>query len=95
MARARNTDMAESHKAAKRVKPFINMLQAIVLEYIRDAGTSRDIDMVKVLIRKHGHRESTWRTRRCELVYKGLVEKFASDGKHSIWRIKRRKKTDD
>jgi hypothetical protein len=78
----------ESERAAASILPYINMLQRVVLGYIRDVGTSRDIDMVKDLMRKHGRRESTWRTRRSELVDKGLVEKCGSDGKHSIWRIK-------
>jgi hypothetical protein len=88
MTRARDTDMTESHDAAARIRPYVTTLQNIVLDYIRDVGTSRDIFMVKDLMRKHGHRESTWRTRRKELVDKGLVEKCGSDGKHSIWRIK-------
>lgn len=82
----------ESDEAYARVKPVINLLQTIVLDYIRAHGPCRDIDMVPDLIEEHGHRGSTWRTRRSELVDKGLVEKCGSDGKHGVWRVCRHKK---
>ena len=86
---ARKTDPATSRAAAAKVEKHLTRLQDIVLSYIiRNRGTT-DREMVEALRKEHGGSDSTWRTRRGELVALGLVAPLGhamiGTSKHQTW----------
>ncbi len=91
-AHARRDDLDTSHAAAEEVSPHIRELQAKVLDYARSRGRTGFTD---VALNEHFETtSSTYRTRRSELVDKGLVEdsgeRVALGGrgrKHALWRV--------
>ena len=91
-AHARRDDIDTSHEAAEAVTPHIRELQARVLAFAKDRGAAgfTDVD----LNRHFGTGLSTYRTRRSELVDKGLIEDSGervrageSGRRHALWRI--------
>ena len=91
VAHARRDDMDTSRDAAEEVTPHIRELQIKVLEFAREHGAGfTDVD----LNQHFGTTSSTYRTRRSELVDKGLIEdtgdRVALGGRgrrHALWRI--------
>lgn len=62
-----------SREAAHFIAGSVSKLQRIVLDYIIAHRGTTDREMVEELRREHGGSESTYRTRRSELVDMGLV----------------------
>jgi predicted HTH transcriptional regulator len=85
---ARTTDPETSHDAARRITAELPELQAIVLKALRVYGPCTDRSLVTALRGQYGRTESTWRTRRAELVEKGLVEKVGKSHGQSVWKVK-------
>lgn len=91
-AHARRDDLDTSFAAAEEVTPHIRELQALVLTYAKSCGLGWFTD---VALNEHFETtSSTYRTRRSELVNKGLVgdsgERVALGGrgrKHALWRV--------
>lgn len=88
-AHARRADPETSHAAAEKVTPDLPHLQQLVLDAIRVYGPLIDRKLVTILRGLHGRTDSTWRTRRAELVGKGLVEACGKVDGHTVWRVKR------
>ena len=84
---ARTGDPETSKEAARRITPELPHLQAVVLEALGLYGPCTDRTLVTVLRGKHGRTESTWRTRRSELVAKGLVEAYGKSHGQTVWRV--------
>jgi hypothetical protein len=89
---ARNTDPDTSHMAADEVSPHVRDLQLKVLAYAADRGLGGFID--PDMNEDFGVTSSTYRTRRSELVAKGMIEdtgeRLAIGGagrKPAVWRI--------
>jgi len=73
---ARSTDPDTSRAAAKRIKPDAGLIQSQVLSVLLEAypGGLSDTQMIEIANRRFGERsDSTWRTRRSELVNMGRV----------------------
>ena len=85
---ARTSDPDTSKIAGKKIEAELTVLQDIVLGELRAYGPCTDRSLVTVLKARHGRTESTWRTRRAELVAKGLVEKQGVSHGQSVWRVK-------
>lgn len=94
IARARTGDLDTSHQAAEEVSTRILKLQADVLAYAVERGSPGFID--PDLNSYFGVHSSTYRTRRAELVGRGLIEDSGErvaldpDGKgrkHALWRV--------
>ena len=91
-AHARRSDLDTSVAAAEEVTPHIRELQALVLAFAKSCGRRGFTD---VALNEHFETtSSTYRTRRSELVDKGLVEdsgeRIALGGrgrKHALWRV--------
>jgi hypothetical protein len=67
----RRTDPQTSRDAAKTVVPYLNAIQATVLREVRDAGGQGMTDYE--LEQRLGNTSATMRSRRAELVAKGLI----------------------
>jgi hypothetical protein len=87
-AHARREDPETSHAAAEKITPQVSTLQQVVLGALSIYGPTTDRKLITILKARHGRTESTWRTRRSELVGKGLVEKCGVADGRSIWRVK-------
>lgn len=92
VAFARHTDPDTSHWAAEEVTPHLRPLQAAVLDYAARCGAYGFID--PDLNSHFATHASTYRTRRAELVDRGLIadtgerRTLAETGrKHAVWRI--------
>lgn len=93
IAHARNTDLDTSHEAAEFISPHIRELQRKVLAYAFRCGYGGFTDVA--LNRHFGTTSSTYRTRRSELVAKGLIvdsgERVKNPGergrRHAVWVI--------
>lgn len=85
---ARTTDPETSHDAGRRITSELPELQAIVLKALTLYGPCTDRSLVTALRGQYGRTESTWRTRRSELVDKGLVEKCGVSNRQTVWRVK-------
>ena len=84
-AHARFTDPQTSHDAAERITKELTMLQGQVWTALRTFGPWTDRQLVTALQATHGRAESTWRTRRAELVDKGLVKPVAIRDRQTVW----------
>jgi hypothetical protein len=90
-AHARRDDIDTSNAAAEEITPHIRELQAKVLEYARSRGCDGFTDLD--LNRHFSTTSSTYRTRRSELVGKGLVEDsgnrvcIGQGRRHALWRV--------
>jgi hypothetical protein len=86
---ARKTDPQTSYRAAEFISPRVNQLQTIVLDYVMGHRGCTDREMVNALRAQHGGSESTWRTRRSELVDLGLIEPLGeaiiNGRRHQTW----------
>lgn len=86
---ARKTDPETSRAAAAQVRPHLTRLQDIVLNYVRSHRGCTDREMVEALRKEHGGSDSTWRTRRSELVEMGLIVPLGTamigSTKHKTW----------
>lgn len=85
VARARRTDPDTSHAAAERVTPDLSKLQQLTLGAIKVYGPLIDRKLVTIMTAKHGRTDSTWRTRRAELVAKGYVKAVGKADGHTVW----------
>ena len=78
-----------SREAAHFIAGSVSRLQRLVLDYIINHRGTTDREMVADLRKEHGGSESTYRTRRAELVDLGLVKQLGtvSDGakRHRTW----------
>lgn len=71
MSRARRTDPATSHEAARAITPDLTAIQRRVLRFAQRRGGEGFTDLdLEHLMGDHG---STFRTRRRELVDRGMV----------------------
>lgn len=92
VAFARRNDPDTSHAAAAEVSPRLRELQIAVLEYAAECGPTGFIDPeMNAHFATHG---STYRTRRSELVGKGMIADTGnrrtlpdSNRKHAVWAI--------
>lgn len=87
-AYARSADPSTSHEAAAKVTPKLNKIQREVLELFRINRDMTDLEL-QCSMQSHG---STHRTRRAELVKKGLIRdsgrRVKFDGSNRIiWEI--------
>jgi len=82
---ARTTDPETSHDAARKITPELNALQELVLKALRLYGPCTDRSLITALKGQYGRTESTWRTRRAELVRKGKVKKQGVSHGQSVW----------
>lgn len=87
-AHARRTDPETSHEAAEKITPQITELQQIVLKELKAWGATTDRKLVTILRAKYGRTESTWRTRRAELVSKGFVDCVGKVDGQRVWQVK-------
>lgn len=89
MTKARSTDPFTSREAGRGIAGGVSRLQRLVLDYVIAHRGCTDKDMVDALRATHGGSESTYRTRRKELLDLGLVAPLGIaevDGrKHSTW----------
>ena len=92
-ARARLSDPKTSHVAAATITPDLGPIQRLVLQFAAAKGPRGFIDP-DMEMRFASHGPSTVRTRRCELVRKGLIMKtdqFRRLGAHKrefiVWKI--------
>lgn len=78
-----------SREAARFIAGSVSNLQKLVLGYIINHRGTTDREMVDALRKEHGGSESTYRTRRSELVEMGLVKQLGTvkhNGKsHQTW----------
>lgn len=85
----RRDDPGTSREAAHFIGGSVNKLQRIVLDYIMNHRGTTDREMVDALRKEHGGSESTYRTRRAELVDMGLVAPLGlvenAGRKHQTW----------
>lgn len=88
VAHARATDPDTSHAAAAAITGQITALQRIVLGELKVWGPTTDRKLVSVLKARYARTESTWRTRRAELVAKGFVECCGKVDGQRVWRVK-------
>jgi hypothetical protein len=86
-AHARRDDPDTSHAAAEKITPQVSALQQVVLGALKIYGPTTDRKLVTILKARHGRTESTWRTRRSELVGKGLVVKVGTVDGQSVWGV--------
>ena len=86
---SRHADPSTSRAAAEKVSDSVTMLQQLVLDYVKNHRGTTDREMVEALRKEHGGSESTYRTRRAELVDMGLVAPLGVveiDGsRHKTW----------
>jgi hypothetical protein len=84
----RRSDPSTS-KAAAAIAQSLSGLQLTVLNWLKCHRGSTDLEMVEAIRKVHGGSESTWRTRRSELVELGLVrclgEVKIGKRKHQTW----------
>lgn len=85
---ARTTDPTTSKAAGKKIEAELPELQQVVLTALSVYGPCTDRSLVTALRSTHGRTESTWRTRRSELVAKGLVESCGKSHGQTVWRVK-------
>lgn len=89
---SRTTDPETSKEAAASVAPKLSALQERVLTFAVACGPTgfTDREMVKAM---GVGSDSTWRTRRSELVKRGLIEdtgittREINGRRHTIWRV--------
>lgn len=88
-ARARRTDPNTSHAAADFITPALREIQLQVLMWAQRRGSFTDAELVR-----HFGGGSTYRTRRAELVERGLIEDSGErvnvEGhrcKFAVWRL--------
>jgi hypothetical protein len=78
-----------SREAAHYIGGSVSSLQRLVLEYVKNHRGTTDREMVDALRKEHGGSESTYRTRRSELVDLGLIEQLGvaviAGKKHQTW----------
>lgn len=86
--RARTTDPETSKVAGRKIEGELPELQRVVLTALSVYGPCTDRSLVTALRSQHGRTESTWRTRRSELVGKGLVEACGKSHGQTVWRVK-------
>lgn len=86
---SRHENPFTSRVAASYVAGSVNNLQKLVLGYIINHRGTTDREMVEALRKEHGGSDSTYRTRRSELVELGLVKELGviRDGRkwHKTW----------
>lgn len=87
--RARRSDPYTSKEAARCIAGGVTRLQQLVLDYVKAHRGTTDREMVEALRKEHGGSESTYRTRRAELVDLGLIYSLGvaeiGNGKHKTW----------
>lgn len=87
----RRDDPETSVAAAESVRPKLRQLQEVVLGEISDSGLKglTDPELDRICKRKYGQRaQSTYRTRRAELVEKGLVAWTGNTiNRHRVWAL--------
>lgn len=85
----RRDDPVTSRQAAQSIAGSVSNLQRLVLDYVKNHRGCTDREMVDTLRKEHGGSESTYRTRRSELVDMGLIKAlgYAEIGKkkHQTW----------
>jgi hypothetical protein len=86
---ARTDDLDTSKEAAKKIVRQIPGIQGLVLDFAMDRPLPwTDLLLCATMRAAHGRPESTWRTRRAELVDAGLIVRAGkNDDGHSLWRI--------
>jgi predicted transcriptional regulator len=77
-----------SKDAFEKIRKYLSPLQQTVYLMLRQIGPCTDHFLVRQLKARHGREESTWRTRRNELVQKGFVSKCGERDGRSVWRTK-------
>ena len=87
----RRDDPMSSRQAAHFIAGSVSNLQRLVYEYVRNHRGCTDREMVDALRREHGGSESTYRTRRAELVDMGVIEPLGyiemNSRKHQTWTV--------
>lgn len=87
--RSRRADPFTSKEAARCIAGGVSRLQQLVLDYIKAHRGTTDREMVEALRKEHGGSESTYRTRRNELVDMGLIKPLGlaeiGKKKHQTW----------
>lgn len=85
----RRDDPGTSREAAHFIAGSVSNLQRLVLEYVKRHRGCTDREMVDALRKEHGGSESTYRTRRNELVDMGMIEPLGfaevAGRKHQTW----------
>lgn len=88
-SRSRRSDPFTSKEAGRSIGGGVNRLQKMVLDFIMLHRGCTDREMVETLRKEHGGSESTYRTRRAELVDMGLVRALGmvevGGKKHQTW----------
>lgn len=86
---ARAADPVTSRDAARSIAGSVTMLQNLVLDYVKNHRGTTDKEMVDALRKEHGGSDSTYRTRRAELVDMGLIEPLGyamiGTSRHRTW----------
>lgn len=85
---ARRANPETSKVAGKKIETELPQLQQVVLTALSVYGPCTDRSLVTALRGIHGRTESTWRTRRSELVARGLVESCGKSHGQTVWRVK-------